>query len=118
MTKDPSSDGSRCDAYKLLRLHTLVENCPGIPKQAREADVAHVEDRLLDDSLFRKITENPGQGETDELQAISVQRRIESLTPFIGRRLVCMAIRLPGVRYTIEIDPIDERIVHWEWQKQ
>lgn len=117
MTKTASSNG-HSDAYELLRLHTLIENCPDIPKQAREAGVTHVEDRLLDDSLFRKITENPGKGKTDESQVDSVRRRIESLTPFIGRRLVCMVIRLPGVRYTIEIDPVDERIIHWEWQTQ
>jgi len=118
MTKALSSNGTQSDAYELLRLHALVENCPDIPKQAREADVAHVEDRLFDDSLFRKVTEKSGRNTTDGSQADSLQRRIESLTPFIGRRLVCMVIRLPGVRYTIEIDPIGERIVHWEWQTQ
>ncbi|NOX68820.1 MAG: hypothetical protein GXP15_06520 [Gammaproteobacteria bacterium] len=118
MNSPNSGNGAYSDAYELLRLHTLVENCPDIPIQAREADVAHVEDRLFDDSLFRKITENTGQGVTEGSEADSMQRRVESLAPFIGRRLVCMVIRLPGVRYTIEIDPMEERIVHWEWQTQ
>jgi len=118
MTRIRSRNGTCSDAYEMLRLHTLVENCPDIPTEAREADVAHVEDRLFDDSLLRKITEHQEKGAAGGSPADSVQRRIESLTPFIGQRLVCMVIRLPGVRYTIEIDPAAERIVHWEWQKQ
>lgn len=60
MTRTLSSNDAHSDAYELLRLHTLVENCPDLPKQAREADVAHVEDRLLDEPLFSKITESAG----------------------------------------------------------
>lgn len=118
MTRTRSGNAARSDAYEMLRLHTLVENCLDIPVTAREADVAHVEDRLFDESLFRKITENQQTDVAGHSPDDSVQRRIESLRPFIGRRLVCMVIRLPGVRYTIEIDPAEERIVHWEWQTQ
>ena len=93
-----------------------MENCPDIPIQVRAAKVAYADDRVLDGSLFQRITQNCGRSAGDELQTVIVQRRIDALTPFIGRRLVCLVITLPGVSYTIEIDPSDERIIHWEWQ--
>ena len=36
---------------------------------------------------------------------------------FAPYRLICVFIRLPGVIYTIEIDPGTEEVIHWEWQK-
>jgi len=114
--KISSGDKAKSDASKLLRLHALVENCQDIPKLARETEIAYVDDRLFDTAQFLKITDSRDQDNSDDSLSTSIQRRIKSLTPFVGRRLVCMVIKLPGVRYTIEIDPSEERIVHWEWQ--
>ncbi len=116
--KTRSAPATESATSEMTRLHALIENCPDIPAQVRHAEVSFVDDRTLDDSLFRIITGNGGQTAANEPHATSVQRRIDSLTPYIGRRLVCLVIRLPGVRYTIEIDPAHERIVHWECQTQ
>ena len=35
---------------------------------------------------------------------------------FLDQRLTCVCIRLPGIVYTIEIDPRAEKVIHWEWQ--
>lgn len=98
------------------RLRALMRTCPEIPEPVTRARIAFVNERLVDESLLRGITEHLGPGAPDEAQAARLERRRAAISPFVGRRLVCVLITLPGVRYTIEIDPSDERIVHWECQ--
>ena len=97
----------------MLRLRALVENCKEIPEVVRSAKITYAEDRILDMTLYRRLTQLGSEGES---QAASVKRRNDALEPFVGRRLVCLVFALPGARYTVEIDAKDERIVHWEWQ--
>ena len=84
-----------------------------IPEVVRCAKITYAEERILDDSLFRRLTQPGSAGES---QAATTKRRNDALEPFVGRRLVCLVFALPGARYTVEIDAQDERIVHWEWQ--
>lgn len=96
-------------------LRALIENCADLPKLVREAEFARIDERMLDDSLFQFLSENRAGDARDQATSIRVQRRIQALTPYVGQSLICVSIRLPGVGYTIEVDPVDKCIVHWEW---
>ncbi len=98
------------------RLRALMRKCPEIPEAVTQARIAFVDERLVDESLLCGITQHIGPGAPDEAQAARLERRRAAISPFVGRHLVCVLITLPGVRYTIEIDPSDERVVHWEYQ--
>lgn len=97
-------------------LRAMIEKCTDIPPQVRTAELARVDERVLDDSLFRFLTEQGGPGSADDARTAAMRRRAEALSPYLGHTLVCVLITLPGVRYTIEVDPDEERVVHWEWQ--
>lgn len=113
----PEIDGEAASATSQTgKLRALIRQCPEIPEPVTRARIAFVKERLIDESVVRGITEHFGPGAPDEAQASRLARRREAISPYLGRRLVCVLITLPGVRYTIEIDPSDERIVHWECQ--
>lgn len=109
-----NSDGDSGQQAGWIR--SLIMSCSDLPLQVREAEIARVDERLLDDSLFRILSEDKTADADDQAAQVRVQRRMQALSPYLGRKLICVSIRLPGVGYTIEIDPVDERIVHWEWQ--
>lgn len=98
------------------RLRAIIEQCADIPAQVRAANFARLDERVLDDALFRFLTEHHPAGPSDEARTAAMRRRAEDLAPYRGRKLVCVLITLPGVRYTIEVDPEEECVVHWEWQ--
>lgn len=98
------------------RLRSIIAEFPDIPPQVREASFTRVDERVIDEPLLRFLTEYCLTGVDDDLQAAKIKRRAEALTPYLGRTLVCVLIMLPGVRYTIEVDCCEERVVHWEWQ--
>lgn len=108
---EPSEETSWPD-----RVRAIIQNCADIPQLVREAQLARVDERIIDDSLFRFLTERSITVTDDEVQMVKRQRRTKALSPYLGRSLVCVLITLPGVRYTIEVDTAEERVVYWEWQ--
>jgi len=71
---------------------------------------------MIDASLLQFLTEHGTPGVNDLTQAARRERRAAALSPYVGKVLVCVLIMLPGVKYTIEVDADEERVVHWEWQ--
>ena len=100
----------------MRHLRALIIRCTDIPAEISEAKFARVDERKIDESLLRLLTERFESESDDEAMATARKRRFEALSPYLDRNLICVLILLPGVRYTIEIDPVDDRIVHWEWQ--
>lgn len=98
------------------RLRSIIRTCTDIPPQVREAQFTRVDERVIDAPLLRVLAEHYAPGANDEAQAARRGKRAAALSPYLGKMLVCVLILLPGVRYTIEIDMDDERVVHWEWQ--
>ncbi len=94
----------------------MIRRCTDIPAKISEAKFARVDERKIDESLLRLLTEHCESENHDEAIATARKRRFEALSPYLDVTLICILIVLPGVRYTIEIDPVDDRIVHWEWQ--
>ena len=98
------------------RLRSIIRTCTDIPPQVREARFTRVDERVIDASLLRILAEHDVPGGNDKAQAARRGRRAATLSPYLGKVLVCVLIMLPGVSYTIEINMEEERVVHWEWQ--
>ncbi len=109
-------DESKKNASWTGHLRMLIRNCTDIPSEISEVKFARVDERKIDETLLRKLTEHCDLDSGDDSAASTRKRRSEALSPYLDRTLICVSIVLPGVRYTIEIDPEDDRIVHWEWQ--
>lgn len=97
-------------------LRDIVAQCGGLPDAVLQVQFTHVDGRLFDDYAFAVATSQLKTQGSDEDWAVRLQRRSTSLTPYIGKYLICVFVRLPGIHYTIEVDPDERRIVHWEWQ--
>ena len=91
-------------------LRELIKKCPDIPAEVSDAQFSRVIERKIDRPFLQLFTEN-GQ---DSLSP-TMQRRLDVLSSYLDQTLICVMIRLPGVAYTIEIDPKEDRLVHWEW---
>ena len=96
-------------------LRALIRDCADLPTLVREADFARVDERLFDESLLNFLCAHQSAGTSEQAANLRVQRRTTALTPYVGKKLICVSIRLPGVGYTIEVDPEKKCIVHWEW---
>ena len=97
------------------RLRRIILDYEKIPEAVALADFTRVDERQFDETLFRILTNQyPGMQSGTTSEKI-IKRRSDSLYPYIGRDLTCILISLPGVRYTIEVDQAEEKVVYWEW---
>ena len=103
-------------AGETLDLRGIIRECIELPPDVSSAEFTRVDERLLDQQLLSFLA-SESVAESDEAdRVVRQQRRNGALSPYLGSILICVFIRLPGVHYTIEIDPESERVVHWEWQ--
>ena len=114
--KQLRNESSEQEPTRRERLRAIIDKCTEIPPQVRAAEFTRADERVLDESLLQFLTQLQPQGPSDDARGAAMRRRAESLSPYLGHTLVCVLITLPGVRYTIEVDPVEERVVHWEWQ--
>lgn len=114
---DNYADGNLAfDDNRTLDLRSIVEKSTDLPAEVLSADFSHIYDRVLDQTVYSSLT-TPSSSETETLEwTVRYHQRREALTPYLDQRLICVCIRLPGVVYTIEIDPGAEEVIHWEWQ--
>jgi hypothetical protein len=104
-------------AGKTLDIRGIIRECIELPPDVSSAKFTCVDERLLDQQLLSFLA-SESVAESDEADRVVRQQcRNGALSPYLGRILICVFIRLPGVHYTIEIDPDSERVVHWEWQR-
>ena len=88
-----------------------------LPKDVRSTSVSRVFERLIDADEIARLTDPYQVEEYDSYYTNRIRVRRKALTNYLDSTLTCVLIRLPGVTYTIEIDPISHSIVHWEWQQ-
>jgi hypothetical protein len=97
-------------------LQNLIIATEELPAQVRRANLTRIDERVIDRSLIDKMSEQAAfEGGGDSINK-KLERRVAALSPFAGKKLICVSIHLPGVSYTIEVDPERERVVHWEWR--
>ncbi len=88
-----------------------------LPRFVKTLPISHTSERIMDANEILRLTEL-GFYEKDNAERIERLRiRREALKKHQGSTLTCVLIRLPGVLYTIEIDPVNWSIVHWESQR-
>ena len=94
-------------------LRSILAGSRKLPPAVVESRFARICDRVLDEKITAALTD-PDQCPQEDANK-RCERRKKALTPYLGKRLVCVLINLPGVMYTIEIEPTSERVIHWEW---
>ena len=114
---DNYTDGNLAfDDNRTLDLRSIVEKSTDQPAEVLSADFSHIHDRILDQKTISDLIMPSTSGTQTSDWSKRCGRRKEALMPYLGKRLICVCIRLPGVVYTIEIDPGAEEVIHWEWQ--
>ena len=103
-------------AIEPLTLREIVQNCSELPCQVKIAEFTYVEERLIDEILLYRLSSYQATDDGSPDWVTRLRRRREALSSYLGKDLVCVLIRLPGVQYTIEVDPVSQNVVHWEWQ--
>ena len=87
-----------------------------LPAVVHSAPIAYSDERLIDDGLIEALTVCPDDRTDDPQYIDQLAIRRDTLSRFKGQRLLCVVVRLPGVIYTLEINPETQTVVHWEWQ--
>ncbi len=101
---------------RTLDLRSIVDESIDLPTGVLDADFSHVHERVLDRKTISDLIKPSTSGTEASDWSKRCDRRKEALMPYLGKRLICVCIRLPGVVYTFEIDPEAEEVIHWEWQ--
>lgn len=97
-------------------LRAIIQQFDELPESVRDADIARIDGRPLDKNLFTQLISQPPPPNSEIGWSTRILKREESLLPYLGQVLFCILIRLPGVQYTVEVDPVTKTVVHWEWQ--
>lgn len=113
---ESSEDVSELHANEPLDLRHIINECLELPSDVSSAEFTRVDERLLDQRLLALLASGSAAESNEADRMVRHQCREEALSPYLDKLLICVFIRLPGVHYTIEIDPELERVVHWEWQ--
>lgn len=113
----PGSDGpADLNGLSEPELRDIICQFGELPTAVRQAPFSFINGRVLDDDAFEVlISQSRSQGTMEDWTS-RLQRRFASLRPYVGHYLICTFIRLPGIHYTIEVEPHLRRVVHWECQ--
>ena len=117
LRQDNYSNGNLAfEEDRTLDLRSIVGESIDLPTGVLDANFSHVHERILDQKTISDLIKPSTLGNETGDWSKRCHRRIEALMPYLDQRLICVCIRLPGVVYTIEIDPGAEKVIHWEWQ--
>ena len=122
MLKEQSStiypdDFSEWDESETLDIHAIIQESNGLPPDVTNANIKSINKRVLNQRLLSLLVSQVAPQDSDSEWQVRQQNRKKALSLYLGRALICVFIQLPGLHYTIEVDPKSERVVHWEWQK-
>ena len=109
LTDDGAADETELDLAAVIRDSDL-------PDAVKAVRPVFLSERLIDSAEIERLTTDAGEVGDQTSRSRQLRERRRALQRHAGRTLVCAVIRLPGVLYTIEIDPHTHAVVHWEWQ--
>ena len=112
----PSQDYSQWHASEPLDIRAIIQECSELPPDVTRAELTCVDERIIDRRLLSFLVGQSAPERYDPEWVVRLSCRKDALSPYLGRVLICVFIRLPGIHYTIEVDPELQRVVHWEWQ--
>lgn len=99
-----------------LDIRAILGACTALPPIVATVDFTRVNARIVDDELLKELSGDSADSRGTPDRSDRRKRRMRVLTEYLNKTLVCIFIRLPGVHYTIEIDPEMKSVVYWEWQ--
>ncbi len=111
-----SEDNSQWQANETLDIRAIIQECRELPPDVTRAELTRVDERIIDRQLLSFLVGQSARERHDPEWLVRQSCRKDALSPYLGRVLICVFIRLPGIHYTIEVDPELQRVVHWEWQ--
>lgn len=97
-----------------LDVRRIIERSK-LPGGVKVAPLTAVIDRIIDPAEIARLTTDCQPRHDDEQWAARIDLRRQALTRHLGNTLICVLIKLPGIFYTIEIDPNSKSIIHYEW---
>jgi hypothetical protein len=100
-----------------LDIRAILETCKFLPTVVAQARLTSVVERVVDQELLGSLTSDSACPDNTSDWHGRRKRREAALSRYLGQALICVFIRLPGIHYTIEIDPEVGRIIHCEWQE-
>ena len=112
----PSEDNSHWHASETLNIRAIIRECTEVAPDVTRAELTRVDKRIIDRRLLSLLVGQSAPERHDPEWLVRQSCRKDALSPYLGRVLICVFIRLPGIHYTIEVDPELQRVVHWEWQ--
>ena len=112
----PSKDNSQWHASETLDIRAIIQECRELPPDVTRAESTRVDERVIDLRLLSFLVGQSAPERRDPGWLDRQSCRKDALSPYLGRVLICVFIRLPGIHYTIEVDPELQRVGHWEWQ--
>ena len=107
------------DTHEPEKINTdaILAQCRGLPAAVCQIDPTCEQERILTEEELDRLT-NPFSAKLDDTeQQYRLMTRRQALEPHLGSLLMCVYARFPGAHYTIEIDPVTQAVIHWEWQK-
>ncbi len=111
-----SEDFSDFLVIEPLDIRAIIQKCVELPADVTSAELTRVDERIIDQRLLSFLISDSASQSNDADWVVRRRRRKEALSPYLDRVLICVFILLPGIHYTIEVDPELGRVVHWEWQ--
>ena len=93
-------------------LRLIIAASKKLPPAVARADFSKIYDRVLDERAIQALADPDSCSQEDAKERCRVRRN--ALAPYSGKRLICVMIDLPGVFYTIEINPALHTVVYWE----
>ena len=97
-------------------LRSIMAASVKLPPTVIAASFSKIYDRILDDQIIAAVTDPTSYAQEDADERCRQRRK--ALIPYGGKRLICVTISLPGIFYTVEIDPCLRKVIHWECQSQ
>lgn len=107
---------ARVDEDEVFDCREVISGFEDLPREVRRAPITRIEGRLLDRSVLAELITQPPPANGEVGWSTRILKREAALMPYVGKVLFCALIRLPGVQYTVEVDPAAQAVVYWEWQ--
>lgn len=97
-------------------IRAILGACTELPPIVANVEFTRVDARIVDDELLEQLSGESAVSSGTPDWSDRQKRRKSALSRYLDKTLICIFIRLPGIHYTVEIDPETERVIHWEWQ--
>lgn len=110
------SERDAFDSEAKRKTDGVVRASMQLPDFVRHAERRQIIERILDARLFRTLITQRPTGVSGKHWDERLKRRRIALQPYLGMRLACVFVRLPGVHYTVEVDVKSGEVAYWEWQ--